>query len=484
MQAAPASPAAEAPHPGLPLPQRWHATVAIVLGIAMTVIEGMIVNLALPALARDLDASASATVWVVNAYQLAVLALLLPLASLGERVGYRRVYLAGVVVFTLASAACAASGSLAMLVAARALQGMGAAGLMAVNAALVRLTYPAESLGRGIALNSVVVALSSVAGPALSAAILSVADWPWLFAINLPLGVLLVWLGARALPSNPPPSGPPRQASVLDALLNAGMFCGVFLAIDLLGARAGEGAGGVEAVAAARWGPLPAGGWLLAAALVVGVVHVRRQVRQAVPLLPIDLLRIRVFRLSMATSVCAFAAQTLAFIALPFLLLDAWHLGSGQAGALMACWPAGVVVAAPVAGRLIGRLPGGLLGGVGLGALALGLAALALLAGSAARPGLAWAVGGALLLCGLGFGCFQSPNNHVILTSAPARRAGAAGGMLATARLTGQSTGAVCIAAVFAVAAAGAGGPQAALALAAASSAAAAVFSALRLRED
>jgi DHA2 family multidrug resistance protein-like MFS transporter len=93
-------------------------------------------------------------------------------------------------------------------------------------------------------------------------------------------------------------------------------------------------------------------------------------------------------------------------------------------------------------------------------------------------------VGGALLLCGLGFGCFQSPNNHVILTSAPARRAGAAGGMLATARLTGQSTGAVCIAAVFALAAAGAGGPQAALALAAASSAAAAVFSALRLRED
>ncbi len=481
MQAAGATGATELPPPGLPLPQRRLAAAAILLGIAITVVEGMIVNLALPSLARDLGASASAAVWVVNAYQLAVLALLLPLASLGERVGYRRVYLAGVVVFTLASAACAWSGSLAMLVGARALQGAGAAGLMAVNAALVRLTYPPEVLGRGIALNSVVVALSSVAGPALSAAILSVADWPWLFAINLPLGLVLLVLGARALPDNPPGGGAHRRASVADALLNAVMFCGVFLAIDLLGARTGEG--GLAAAASAHWGPLPLGGWLLGAALAVGVVHVRRQARQPVPLLPIDLLRIRVFRLSMATSVCAFAAQTLAFIALPFLLLDAWHLGSGQAGALMACWPAGVVLAAPVAGRLIGRLNGGLLGGVGLGALALGLAALALLAGGGPRPGMPWAVGAALLLCGLGFGSFQSPNNHVILTSAPARRAGAAGGMLATARLTGQSTGAVCIAAVFAVAAAGAGGPQAALALAAASSAAAAIFSALRLRD-
>jgi DHA2 family multidrug resistance protein-like MFS transporter len=196
--------------------------------------------------------------------------------------------------------------------------------------------------------------------------------------------------------------------------------------------------------------------------------------------LPLDLLRIRIFRLSMATSVCAFCAQTLAYIALPFLLLDAWRLTAVQGGLLMACWPAAVIVAAPVAGRLIGRHPGGLLGAVGLGVLAFGLALLAEAAMHDDAPSLWWR----LLVCGLGFGLFQSPNNHTILTSAPPQRSGAASGMLGTARLTGQSLGAVCIATLFAFAGAQHGrGAFLALALAACFAGAAAVFSGLRVRQ-
>jgi MFS transporter, DHA2 family, multidrug resistance protein len=442
----------------------------ILLGITLSVLDGMVVNLALPGMVRDLHSSASNAVWIVNAYQLATLVLLLPLATLGDRLGYRRVYLVGAVVFTLASAVCSAASSVGSLAAARAVQGMGAAGMMAVNAALVRLTYPSRMLGRGIALNSVVVATASVAGPPLAAAVLSVATWQWLFLINVPLGIVLLVLGRKVLPDNVSRS---REASVtvLDVALNGGMFVSLFLGADLLGSP-GEAAG------AAGRHSVALGAALLVACVAVGTIHVRRQRTRSHPLLPIDLLRIPVFRLSMATSVCAFAAQTMAYIALPFLFLDAWHQSPGQAGLLMACWPLAVIVAAPQAGRLIGRYPDGLLGAFGLALLAVGLALLAFAAGDPQS-----AVWWRLAICGLGFGLFQSPNNHTIITSAPAHRAGAASGMLGTARLTGQSLGAALLAAVFAAFSAhDQHGSQVALAFGACLAAASAVFSGLRLK--
>lgn len=454
------------------MPQRYWAMATILLGIAVTVIDGTVANLALPGMVRDLRTNASDAVWIVNAYQLATLVLLLPLASLGDRLGYRRVYLVGVVLFTVASALCSMATTLPMLALARALQGMGAAGIMSVNPALVRMTYPRELLGRGIALNSVVVATASVAGPVLAAAILSVAGWPWLFLVNVPLGIVLFVLGQRVLPANPLFTGPMRF-TVLDIMLNGAMFVLLFVGADLLGGM-GQGEHGRGSQG---WGLA-----LLAACVIVGVIHVRRQRRLAQPLLPIDLLRIPIFRLSMATSTCAFAAQTMAYVALPFLFLDAWHHSPGQAGLLMACWPLGVIAAAPLAGRLIGRYPGGLLGAIGLGTLAVGLALVAWAATASTasgEPAVWWRLG----VCGLGFGLFQSPNNHTIITSAPVQRAGAASGMLGTARLTGQSLGAALLAAVFALSSAhDGGGPAAALGLSALLAALAAVFSGLRLR--
>jgi DHA2 family multidrug resistance protein-like MFS transporter len=299
--------------------------------------------------------------------------------------------------------------------------------------------------------------------------VLSIATWPWLFAVNVPLGLVLLALGLRVLPRNVDPRAGGGRLSLLDVLLNGAMFCLLFLGADALGVRAGR----------EDAGSLLTGAGLLGGSIVIGAVHVRRQLLQSHPLLPLDLLRIRIFRLSMATSVCAFCAQTLAYIALPFLLLDAWHLTAVQGGLLMACWPAAVILAATVAGRLIGRYPGGLLGAIGLGVLALGLALLTEAALHAQPPPLAWR----LVVCGLGFGLFQSPNNHTILTSAPSNRSGAASGMLGTARLTGQSLGAVCIAALFAAAGAQHGrGALFALGLAASFAAAAAVFSGLRVR--
>jgi DHA2 family multidrug resistance protein-like MFS transporter len=444
--------------------------LVLFMGITLAVLDGTIVNLALPAIARDLNAPAAHAVWVVNAYQVALLALLLPCATLGDLVGYKKVYIVGLSVFTAASLVCAVSDSLLTLALARGLQGLGAAGLMGVNAALVRLVYPRSMLGRGVALNSMVVATASVAGPSVAAAILSVADWPWLFVLNLPLGVLVLLMAPKALPENagPPTSG--ARLSYLDVGLNAAMFGLVVMGADALGVGIGGGGDRTK---------LLHGGLLMAAGLAVGVFYVQRQRRQAVPLLPVDLLRIPVFRLSMCSSVCAFSAQMLSFVSLPFLILDGLGRSAGQTGLLMSCWPLATVVAAPLAGRLIGKYADGLLGGIGMAIMFAGLLALALLP---AHPD-SWDIGWRLALGGFGFGLFQSPNNHTIVTSAPENRSGGASGMLSTARLTGQTLGVVLLAGVFSLFNAHNGhGPTVGLALAAGFAAAGAVFSSMRLR--
>lgn len=451
---------------GLPTPARYLAMAAIILGISLSVLDATIVNLALPGIGHDLGIRPAATIWVVNAYQLAILALLLPLATLGDIVGYRKVYLGGCALFTLASLACALSTSFGALTASRIVQGLGASAIMAVNPALVRCIYPRRLLGRGVAINSLVVATGSVIGPSVAAAILSVAGWPWLFAVNLPLGVLVLLLGWRALPENAGAAPSGARLRVPDVVLNMLMFGLVFLGVDALGTGA-SGSAWLRATV------------LLAAGLAVGAVYVRRQTALAVPMLPLDLLRIPVFALSMCTSIAAFAAQMLSYIALPFLLLDVYGRSHVAAGLLITAWPLGVVVTAPVAGRLIGRYPDGLLGGIGLAVLAVGLALLAGLPVQPADADIAWR----MAVCGIGFGLFQSPNNHTIVTSAPAHRSGGAGGMLATARLTGQTLGAVLLASIFHFSGVRDGrGPLFALGVAAVLAAVAGGFSALRLR--
>jgi DHA2 family multidrug resistance protein-like MFS transporter len=466
------APAGEAPQvvDGLPQPARRNAMLVIILGIMVAVLDGTIVNLALPGIAHELQASPSHAIWVVNAYQIATLVMLLPLASLGDLVGYRRVYLVGMAVFTVASVGAMFANSLATLIAARTFQGLGAAGIMSVNAALVRLVFPAALLGRGMAINSMVVATSSVAGPSVAAAILSVASWPWLFALNVPLGVLVFALGLKSLPFNRVPPAAGLRFSPVDVALNVLMFALVFLGVDRLGVRDPAAAGG---------GPAWSAWAILLAGVAVGFIYLRRQRRLAVPLFPIDLLRIPVFALSMGTSVAAFCAQMLAYIALPFLLLDAYGRSHLEAGLLITAWPLAIVAMAPFAGRLIGRYPDGLLGGIGLGLLALGLALLAALPADPGNADIAWR----MAVCGLGFGLFQSPNNHTIVTSPPAHRSGAASGMLGTARLTGQTLGAVVLAGVFSIwSPHGGQGPVVALVLAACFAGAAAVFSSLRLK--
>ncbi|ACC71318.1 MFS transporter [Paraburkholderia phymatum] len=424
------SPAAPEAEPGLPLPQRYWAILVVALGITLAVLDSAIANVALPTIARNLNASAASSIWIINAYQLSVTISLLPLSSLGDRIGYRRVYLSGLVLFTVASLGCALAASLPTLALARVIQGFGAAGIMSVNTALVRMIYPKSRLGRGIAINAMVVAISSAVGPTVASGVLAVATWPWLFAINVPIGVAAVALGLRALPRNEPHPSPYDYPS---AVMNAFVFGLVIFAVDGLGHGERYGYVAVE----------------LIGAVAIGCVFVRRQLTQSAPLLPVDLLRIPVFALSVGTSVCSFCAQMLAFVSLPFLLQNNLSMSQVETGLLMTPWPLVIVGAAPLSGVLSDRLSAGWLGGLGLATLAAGLLLLAATLGAQPSPfDVVWR----MALCGLGFGMFQSPNNRTMLSAAPRHRSGGASGMLGTARLTGQTLGSALVALIFGIA--------------------------------
>ncbi|MGA3002820.1 MAG: MFS transporter [Acetobacteraceae bacterium] len=414
------------PTDGLPIPQRYWGILTIALGLTMAVLDGAIANVALPTIASDLNTSAANSIWVVNAYQLAVTISLLPLSSLGDIFGYRRVYQWGLVAFTVASFGCALSWSLPTLAAARVFQGFGAAGIMSVNGALVRAIYPRRWIGRGLGINATIGSIASAAGPTAAAAILSVANWPWLFAINVPLGCVAVAIAWRALPATPS-SG--VRFDVPAALMSAISLGVLITAID--GVGHGE---------RTEWVILQA-----VVALAVGAVLVTRELSRSSPLVPVDLMRIPVFALSICTSICAFTAQSMAMVSLPFLFESTLGLGQVKTGLLMTPWPLVVALIAPFTGRLADRYPVGILSGAGLSVLAIGLGLVSLLP---AHPN-TWDIAWRMLICGFGFGFFNTPNNRAIIISAPSRRSGGASGMQASARLVGQTVGASLVALVF-----------------------------------
>jgi MFS transporter, DHA2 family, multidrug resistance protein len=417
---------------GLPSGARGWAMFALSVALTMSVLDGAIANIALPTITSELHTRPSAAIWVVNAYQLAVTISLLPFASLGELYGYRRVFIGGLAVFTLGSFACASSGSLEMLIASRVVQGFGGAGIMAVNNALVRFIFPRRELGRGIGINALIGATSSAIGPTVAAAILSVATWQWLFLINVPLGIGALALAQGALPTTPAAH---HRFDWLSAILSALLFGLLVTGIDDL--KAFSGLVVVE----------------LCGAVIAGGLFVMRQLLLPYPMLAVGLFRRPVFALSVLTSVCSFAAASLAFVSLPFYIQEVLGRSAVETGLLITPWPVAVGITAPLAGRLADRYPAGILGGIGLALLTVGVILLALLPAHPTVFAMVWR----MALCGVGFGFFQSPNNRTILASAPPERAGSASGILATARLVGQTVGTALAGLILALAGAAGG---------------------------
>jgi MFS transporter, DHA2 family, multidrug resistance protein len=408
-------------------PRQRAAIGCVLAAIVLVVLDAAIANVALPTIAHSLQVTPASSIWVVTAYQMALVMALLPCAALGESLGYRRVFTAGVALFTAASVLCALSPSLPWLIAARFLQGLGGSAIMSLGVALLRFVVPHHRLGTAIGWNALTVALSSAAGPTIGAAILSAADWPWLFAVNLPVGAVVL-LATRAMPHV---TGSSRRLDVVSVALNAAGFASLVIGADMLLTQPAQGA------------------CLIAVGALGMAVLVWREMPREAPLIPLDLLRVDSFRISVIASVCCFAGQAASMVALPFYLQHGLGQDAFRTGLYMTPWPLTVAVAAPLAGRLANRISTARLCAVGGACLAAGLVAAAL-----------WPLHGSplpliplMMLCGLGFGLFQVPNNRNMLLSAPRERSGAAGGMQGTARLTGQTVGAVTMSLLFTLAA-------------------------------
>jgi MFS transporter, DHA2 family, multidrug resistance protein len=417
---------------GLPAPERRRAMFCVMLGLALTNLSSAVVNIALPDVSHSFAISDASSVWVVNAYQLAAIVCLLPVSTIGETLGLKRIYVIGLTVFTLASLGCALSPTLAALVCARLVQGVGAACLSVASTALARVIYPRSMASEGLALVALAVAVPTALGPTVAAMILAVATWPWLFMVNVPLGGLALLLFFKV---TPPGARVARPFDPIGTTLNALAFGLLVVGVGALGAdEPGLGIGE------------------MIAGLVCFAFLFRQQRRHAAPMLPFDLLRMPVFVLSVFTSICSYASQILAFISLPFLFERELHLTPVHTGLLITAWPAMTAVAALIAGRLLARYSAALLSSIGMAILALGLLLMIVLPDAPANWDVAWR----LALCGIGFGLFQTPNNTVMMTAGPVDRSSAAAGMNAVARFVGWTLGSALVALIFSVGGTGA----------------------------
>ena len=356
---------------GLPMPRRIWAVVSIGFALCMSVLDVNIINIVLPTLSHDFGTSPAVTTWIINGYQLAIVVSLLSFSSLGEIIGYRKVFLSGIGLFCITSLICALSDSFWTLTIARIFQGFSASAITSVNTAQLRYVYPKSQIGRGMGINAMVVAISAGGGP---------------------FGLLIYTLDGFA------------HHEEMD-----------FLVLQLI---------------------------ILA---IVGTFYVRRQLTQTTPLLPLDLLRIPIFRLSILTSICSFIAQMAAMVSLPFFLQNTLGHSEVMTGLLLTPWPLATLVTAPLAGYLVERIHPGILGSIGMALFAVGLFSLSGLTAESSDISIILR----LMLCGAGFGLFQTPNNSTIISSAPTKRSGGASGMLGMARLLGQTFGTTLVALLF-----------------------------------
>jgi MFS transporter, DHA2 family, multidrug resistance protein len=408
---------------GLPRPDRLRAMAAVAMAVLLSVLDYTVVNIALPDIARDVHTTDSSAIWIVNAYQLANLIALLPVATLGEKFGHARMCRLGLVMFVGASLLCAISQTLPELAIARAVQGVGGACILGVNAALIRYIYPSDILGRGIALNGLIIALGVALGPSIAALVLSFATWKWLFLINLPFGGVAFYFAITALPATP---RTPVRLDILSAALLAVALAGIVTGGD----NFAQGNGQVTGVA------------LLVLGATAMALLVKLQLNRSNPLLPVDLLARPGFSIAFITGFLSFVASNFFIISMPFNLTNVLHRDPVETGLVITAWPLAIVLTAPFVGRLADRYPATFLSSVGMLICGTGFLLLRLLPDAPSDPNIMWRIA----VAGAGFSMLQPPNNKAMLTTAPKHRISGASGMISVSRLSGQTIGGMLVA--------------------------------------
>ena len=414
-----------------PLPPGATAALACLsLSVLLSSLGTSIANVGLPSLARAFGASFQQVQWVVLAYLLAITTLVVSVGRLGDLLGRRRLLLAGMAVFALASVLCAMAPSLALLVAARALQGLGAATMMALGMALVGESVPKERTGSAMGLLGTMSAVGTALGPSLGGLLLAAAGWRALFAALVPLGGVAMLMAWRYVPDSPA-AARPRQPG-FDRL--GTLLLTLTLACYALAVTPSSGQPGAASLAL-----------LLAAALGAGL-FVWVQARVRAPLVPLAALREPVLATSLALNAVVATVMMATLVVGPFFLSQGLGLGAAAVGAVMAVGPVISTLCGVPAGRAVDRWGAPAVVLAGLLAMVAGALGLALL------PAL-WGLAGYLLGVAVltpGYQLFQAANNTAVMADVPAERRGVVSGLLNLARNLGLITGASVMGAVFA----------------------------------
>lgn len=397
--------------------KRALAMATVSIGTVLMAIDISLPTVALPTVARDLQINSSTAVQLVTVYQLVLVMTLLPIAALGERLGYRATFMVGLSTFVAGGLCSYLAPNFPLLLTARGIQALGASATMAVTVAIIRSIFSDAQLGRALAAHSVVVSTANAFAPALGGLVVTWFDWRAIFVVCVPLAVLALLCS----PVLPPSVRRPIPFDWLAALLCAMAF--------------GMVTGGLEL---AVHSPYLAGSIaMLAGAAIVGTVFVRRELSQAEPILPLDLIRQRIIALSVLGSFLAFIAAMLVTVTMPFRLAEEFGFSPGEIGALMAPWPTMMMFASPIAAILSDRIQPALLGSFGMVVSVIGMVALFFLPDHPTWFDIAWR----MAVSGLGFAFYTAPNARLVLQTAPRHRTASAGGLTSTTRLTGQVLG-------------------------------------------
>jgi EmrB/QacA subfamily drug resistance transporter len=428
----------EATRDGLEHANKWAVLALAATSGFMTSLDSSIVNISLPSIARTFGVPLNGSVeWVIIGYLLIIAATLLTFGRLADMIGRKPLLIGGLALFTFGSAICGLAPSLGLLVAARFVQGLGAALIFAVNIAMITTAFPAKERGRALGTNAIMVALGVSLGPTIGGIITSHLTWRWIFYVNVPIGVVtlvVAWFilteTLRRSNSRFDPAGA--------ALLAVGLT-GLILALSF----------GQE------WGWAS---WRVIGALIVGIGFLAGALileqRVSDPILHLALLRNRVFAAAEASFMfCMLALFAVGFL-LPFYFEELKGFSPEQAGLMLTPMSLALAVVAPISGTLADRFRLSWLAPLGLGLACLGLVLLGQLTVQSSPFDVIWR----LLVTGIGQGLFQSPNTSMLMGAAPAKAQGEASGILATGRVVAQGFSVALAGAIFAASGAAAAG--------------------------
>lgn len=408
---------------------KWLVLLAIGVGTFMSALDGSVVNTTLPVITRDFRSEVATMEWVVTVYLLVVSGLLLSFGRLGDLRGHKPVYLTGFTIFIVSSAMCGLAQSPLMLIGSRAIQALGAAMLFANSPAILTKNFPASERGRALGLQGTMTYLGLTVGPSLGGWLTEQFSWRAVFYINVPVGLLALFLSWRFIPKDVPA----ERAEKFDRAGAAAFMAGLIAL--LLGLNQGASWG---------WTSPAIIGLLIGAVLLLGAfIAIERRV--ANPMLDLSLFRSRTFSASTASAILNYVCVYTILFLLPFYLIQGRSLSPSQTGLILTTQPILMAIVAPISGQLSDRMGARTLGMIGMAVLAVGLWLLSRLTPQSPLSDVTLA----LAVAGLGTGTFIAPNSSALMGAAPRHRQGIAAGVLASARNVGMVLGVGLAGAVF-----------------------------------